>query len=362
MNKSVFSIFLALGVASGAFFEAAAQNYGGIEASNVTVTTGDDGVVVAMTVSVSPDAAGNLRSVAVAPIITIDDSTLVRLPGVLVNGRNMSRVYKRHTKMRYSEIENNPPFKVVDMKRKFKGETVEYSVLTAVPGAARGTLSLEFLMSGPAGERNSYTVDVTPRTVAAAEPAPTPAVAEVIAPVVDIAPAPTVGIQTMSGSCNLDFETASSTLLSYFGHNARALRHIEEFFEGIAANPSARVISMTITGYSSPEGKYDINADLSRNRAEALCRYISQRWSLPEDGVKIRAVGEDWNGLRAAVAASDMEGRDDILRIIDTATAPDAKESVLRRMLGGERWRTMERDIFPWLRKVDYTISYEVAE
>jgi outer membrane protein OmpA-like peptidoglycan-associated protein len=189
---------------------------------------------------------------------------------------------------------------------------------------------------------------------------------EPLAPVESVEPAvsqPTTpaNIKTLSGSCNLDFEAASSVLLSNFGHNARELSRLEEIFDELQA-AEARVVSVTVTGYSSPEARSNINATLASKRAEAFSRYIQTRWNIAPGAIATRGVGEDWSGLRAAVAASDMSNRDAIIEVIDRDIAPDAKESIIRRMSAGVLWRTMERDIFPWLRKVDYTINYSVPE
>jgi outer membrane protein OmpA-like peptidoglycan-associated protein len=397
MRRSFLTIFFTLlGVFVGK--EVYAQDFGGVSVSAVNMKHSGEDMLLEMKLAVSPDAAGSLQSVAVSPVMTLRGGEKVRFPSVLVNGRNRARIYKRHSKMRYSEIVNNPPFKVIDIKRKFTGEVVEYSAWMKVGFQSVGDLNLEFLVSAPAGERHSYTVPlvVASTTLADAKtpprvteepvpapapvpaPVPVPAPATVTVPVMPVTtpaatPAATpvarptttpqiANIMTRSGSVNLDFDfrTASATLNPYVGHNARELARLEDVFAAIAAEPSSRIVSITIVGYSSLDGRYELNASLSYHRAEALSWYIRQRWNIPDGVVKVRGEGEDWEGFRAALEADGMFAQRAIFSIVDSGEAPDAKESRLRRLGGGARWRMMEREIFPWLRRVDYSINYLV--
>jgi hypothetical protein len=362
MKKVLYAI-LAAGFcfATAATTTASAQNFGGISASDVKMSRIAGGVLLEMTITVSPDAVQSLQSVAVVPTLVNGEQT-IKFPGVLVNGHNKSRIFKRHSKMRYSEIVDNPPFHVVNIDRKFKGETIDYSVVVEgengvgidAPTSLK-ELCIEFLVSSPAGERHSYSMPVSGVVEAPKAPA-------IIthAPIVHATPAV---VNSLSGSAHLDFETGSAILVPNFKHNAKELASLEAIFEKIATdNPNARISALNIVGYSSPEGKFKPNEILARDRAKAICRYIQQRLNLPDNIVTINTVGEDWVTFRAAVAASNMPQRDALITIIDSKAAPDAKESMMRRMADGSVWRTMERDIFPKMRRVDYTIDYTAAE
>ncbi len=191
-------------------------------------------------------------------------------------------------------------------------------------------------------------------------PTPTPTTTPPATATTPAAQPPTQGagaVQTVSGSANLDFETGASMLVPSFGHNRQELDEIDRVFSRISATPGARIVSVTVTGYSSPEGRYDANATLALNRARALARYLQSRYDLPSDVFKARAEGEDWGGLRAGVADDDSYPSE-VMLIIDSADPLDAKESRLRRLGGGRVWQQMEREIFPDLRRVDYSIDF----
>ncbi len=170
----------------------------------------------------------------------------------------------------------------------------------------------------------------------------------------------TVG--AVSGTANLDFETASSVLLPGLGRNSHELAAVDEKIRSISADGPVRVVGLTVTGYSSPDGRYGTNAFIALDRASALADYMQRQLRISEDIVDIAGEGENWNDFRRIIYDGDMPERDEILRVIDSQNAPDAKESILRRMQGGAVWHTLEDRLFPALRKVDYTIEYEIIE
>lgn len=389
-----------------------AQSSDGVTTSDVTITRIESEVLLEMTLGVSADAVTSLQSISVVPTLTDGSGHSATFPHVLVNGKNRAHIYRRHEKFRYAEIVQNPPFRVMNIDKKHPGGKVEYSARIPHEAWMDGArLSLVFVLASPAGEKQSYSVPVsevadselitissqpepgtrpapvssqptphpvtppatvveqsapqlTPQPVAQPQATTQPVTAPQPATVTPAPqpPATTGKIHTLSGTANLDFETASSVLMPSFGRNRRELDALEAAIAKIATDPRARITSLVITGYSSPEGRYDTNASLAYDRAIALSRWLQARYTIPVAAVKIRAVGEDWSGLRAIIADSNEPYRDDVLKIIDSADAPDAKESRLRRMAGGQIWQRMERDIFPRLRKVDYSMDYEIAE
>ncbi len=217
----------------------------------------------------------------------------------------------------------------------------------------------------PPVEQTPPPVAYTPPPVVQTPPVvvQTPPVVQVQPPVVQQPqPMPVGPVQTVSGIANLDFTAASSALVPSMGRNVQELAAIDGLIGQIVALPSTGIVAITITGYSSPEGRYDGNASLAWDRALALSHYLQQRHGIPAGTIKIRAVGEDWRGLRDAVMERQDTWPSGVLEIIDSTDAPDAKESRLRRMSGGEVWRRMDGEIFPSLRKVAYSIDYQSVQ
>jgi hypothetical protein len=367
-------IFIAMFFAS--LSVAATAQTRGIEASQVTMTSKGDSVLLEMRLAISPKAVNKLQGVELIPILSDGTGEGVRFPSVVVNGSNRARIYARHEKFRYDAIVQNPPCVVVDLNRKFTGDTIAYSAGVAAPHMGAGSIRLEYILISPAGERQSYAVPVSGVSVSVASPEPAVtapmqfptnvAVAEVPAPLPVLpatlpAPAPTGETHAISGSASLDFATGSHLLNLDTEHNRRELSKMDETIGHIAAI-GAHIVSVTVTAYSSPEGRYGPNVTLAHDRAVAFSRLLQERYGLYGGAIQVRAVGENWRELRAAVAEGRMAYRDEILAVIDSSEAPDAKESRLRRMADGVVWEKLQQDIFPHLRKVDYSIEYQSAE
>ncbi len=391
---------------------AQAQQRPGVTVTDIHLSSTIEGPRLEMNVAISPGAVTNLQGIAVVPTLADASGHSAVFPPVLVNGRNRGRIYERHEKFGYTEIEQYPPYIVMTIDSKHPGGNVAYSAPIAGEGwMENASLNLAFVLVSPAGERHSYSTAVagisavtyheealftTPATVVDTPPvvqtppvvvappvvqAPPPVVVQppvvaappvvqapppvVVAPpvvqappVIQAPPVPTGPVQTVSGVANLEFATASATLSPTLGRNARELAAVDDLIARIVVIPGAQIVAVTITGYSSPEGRYDANATVAWDRAIAFSHYLQQRHGIAPGAIRTRTVGEDWSGLRSAV----VERRDTwpaaALEIIDGTDAPDAKESRLRRMSGGQVWRRMETEIFPSLRKVAYSIDY----
>ncbi len=356
------------------FSAAAVAQTGGIEVSQAAMRSSDDTLTITMAVTVHPDAVSKLQGMAVVPVLSGGSGEIVRFPAVVVNGRNRARIYARHAKFRYREIVGNPPYRVVDLNRKFTGATLAYSAqIAAEPWMERASLNLEYVLISPAGERRSYAVPVSGISATAALPEPVAASVQVASGGVGTAeqasvakpsgkPAETGVVRTVSGTARLEFAAASHALTLDGEHNRRELAGVDSAIGRIIADPDTRIVSVTITGYSSPDGYYNTNVSLAHDRGTAFSHLLQERYDLPAGAIKIRAVGENWSDLRSAIAEGEMPHRNEILSVVDSADPPDAKESRLRRMASGEVWKRLEREIFPHLRKVDYSIDYRSAE
>ncbi len=367
--------------------QAQAQQQPGITVTEVNLASTPEGPRLEMNVAISPGAVTNLQGIAVVPSLTDAAGHNAVFPAVLVNGRNRGLIYQRHEKFGYTEIVDNPPYIEMTIDEKHPGGRVAYSAPIAGQGwMESASLNLAFVLVSPAGERHSYSTAVTgtsvvtipeaavvttPPTVVDSPPVayippvvvappvvtPPPPVVQA-PPVVETPPAPAAPLQTVSGVANLDFAAGSSTLSYTLGRNARELAAVDDLIAGIVAQPGAQIVSITVTGYSSPEGRYDANSTVAWDRATAFSHYLQQRHGIDSGAIRTRAVGEDWSGLRNAVVERRSTWPAGVLEIIDSPDAPDAKESRLRRMSGGQVWRRMDAEIFPALRKVAYSISY----
>jgi tetratricopeptide (TPR) repeat protein len=171
-------------------------------------------------------------------------------------------------------------------------------------------------------------------------------------------------------------EAKRNALVVYFRQNQRIIekpyrnndRTLAEFIASIRAienSGNSRVSGVVIAGFASPEGTFNYNDQLARDRAAALKSFVVGNTGIPAQKIHIYGGGEDWDGLRDQVALSDIGHKAEILRLIDNAPAWDnrssaIKEQKLKSIGGGEPYRYMYGRFFPDLRNATYLkVFYE---
>lgn len=91
-----------------------------------------------------------------------------------------------------------------------------------------------------------------------------------------------------------------------------------------------------ICGYSSPDGPEAFNAKLAIDRANAIRSLIQNKYEIPDFLFQINSVAEDWEETRQLVQASSMQGKQDVLNIIDNTADKTAREKRLRTLNSGQ--------------------------
>lgn len=131
----------------------------------------------------------------------------------------------------------------------------------------------------------------------------------------------------------------------YMG-NAQSLKEIRS----ILSQPENRDRQIVIEGAASPEGSEKANMALSQRRAQNLADWLIGQFPDMEDRIVLRPLGENWAGLRCAVAACNSltdEDRADVYSIIDSRETPVRKEALLKSLAC---YSIVENECFPYLR------------
>lgn len=166
--------------------------------------------------------------------------------------------------------------------------------------------------------------------------------------------------RNLSGRANVEFPVNKTTLLPDFRNNSFELAKIRASIDSVRNDKDVTIRDMRITGYASPEGSYANNTRLAKGRTEAVRAYVNRLYSFPAGLVSTNYVPEDWEGLRAWVAGSDLEDAEGILSIIDnTRLAPDARDAKIRSTYP-QAYAYLLSNVYPSLRHTDYRINYTV--
>ena len=84
---------------------------------------------------------------------------------------------------------------------------------------------------------------------------------------------------------------------SYMGNKAR----MEKFLDHLNNLKQGDYLELDFDVTSSPEGRYELNSELSKRRAESIEKYLRKHTSLPESVVEVFHLAEAWDGLEEQV-------------------------------------------------------------
>lgn len=163
------------------------------------------------------------------------------------------------------------------------------------------------------------------------------------------------------------FRRGYSTLEESLRNNGARLESFADRLRALQQDTSRCIRQVRIVSGTSPEGTAKANRRLAYNRSERIRQYLNRHfpsWNLSFD---IRSEAEDWSGLAALVAASDMPARDEVLDILhntpvwvfENGRIVDGRKRQLGMLQGGRPWRYMEERFFPELRRSKVRVVYE---
>ena len=167
-----------------------------------------------------------------------------------------------------------------------------------------------------------------------------------------ITTADTVGVKVY-------FRQGYSTLQPAFRENGIRLDEFMRRVSEMHADSTARLNSIDIVAYASPEGSFTLNRKLARKRAENISTYLRGNMPFLSGSLfNVQPKGIDWDGLAAMVEASDMRYRSEVLNILRNVPETTYRngrlvDSRLKRLMdlrGGRPYNYMLTHFFPELR------------
>ena len=159
-------------------------------------------------------------------------------------------------------------------------------------------------------------------------------------------------------SAHLNYVVGRHDLLPNFENNAAELAKVDKIIRELKSDKDLTITDFTISGYASPEDTKERNMLLSQRRAETFARYIEKKYGYTRSQFKVEWFGEDWDGLRKAVAASNLANRETIVEIIDNVSDYDARDARIIALDNGQTYNRLLRDFYPSLRRNDYDIAF----
>ena len=322
-----------------------------LEFCGVSLWQQGNSLYVSMTFDMKNLTIGSARSLSLIPLLT-DGQHNVPLQEIIVNGKRREKAYIRSLAITKQE----PTAIIVPYNKR---ETFNYTqVIPYKPWMANASLQLVENLCGCGNyqEMNAQeliTNDVS--TEAKRLSAMSPIIAY-IQPTVEV-----VKNRSEQYEAHLDFPVNKSVILTDFMNNHAELVNIHAMFDKIQNDRNLTVKGISIKGFASPEGPLTFNEQLSKKRAEALKDYLVKNEKVPSKLYKVTFGGENWDGLVKALQSSSMKEKETFLNIIKNTTDDAKRKQEIMRVGGGAPYRSMLKEIYPGLRKVNCKIDYTVV-
>ena len=117
--------------------------------------------------------------------------------------------------------------------------------------------------------------------------------------------------------------------------------------------------NVEVAAYASPEGGVKFNDKLASKRQNTSEKYVKQTLKKTKVSTDIdaRYTAQDWDGFQKLVAASNLQDKDVILRVLSMYQDPQEREQQIRNMSVG--FRELANGILPELRRSRLIINYE---
>ena len=117
--------------------------------------------------------------------------------------------------------------------------------------------------------------------------------------------------------------------------------------------------NLYVNGYASPDGPEKFNDKLSDARSQSGKKAAEQL--LKEIGLPLDAAsyGEDWEGFKELVAASDIEDKALILSVLESYESSSEREEQIKNM--AQVFGALKEDILPQLRRAQLVNSSDIT-
>lgn len=129
----------------------------------------------------------------------------------------------------------------------------------------------------------------------------------------------------------------------------------------IAKDQEGKVLNgVEVSAYASPDGGYQLNEKLAGQREKVTGDYVQKQMKNANADAPIdtKYTAEDWEGFQELVAASDIQDKDVILRVLSMYKDPEEREQQIKAI--SSAFRELADGILPQLRRARMIANYEL--
>lgn len=319
----------------------------------------NDSLDIEISFDLSRLSAGRCNTLYVYP--GIEGEKTVYGPALVVCGATDYIERMRQQKLNPQEVEASDALEVVSYKKgKMNGYHYRYRIPYDYAWMDSAKVYVHQFVTNCAGKVGQRSRRLLTGQIALGERLP--AQRYVVKPVLSfVTPrAEAVKDRQEKGEARLDFMPGKSLILPDYKNNPVELEKIDKVISSIKDDKNIHFKGINIRGFASIDGNAAANARLSLARANSLKEFIRNTYHFSDEQLRVSAEGEDWKGFAGMVGESTLSDKEALLDIIGSNESADRKEVRLKLYKGGRYWQRMVAEIFPLLRKVEYTVNYSV--
>ena len=173
--------------------------------------------------------------------------------------------------------------------------------------------------------------------------------------------AETIKTRELSGRAYVDFPVNKIEIYPDYRNNTYELGKIIATIDSVKNDKDITVTSLHIAGTASPEGPYDNNVYLAKNRTRTLMEYVRNLYKFPEGFITTSYEPVDWAGLREWLEKNNIENKEAILAIVNSNIEPYARNSKIKSDYPTQ-YQWLLTNVYPSLRHSDYRIEYTIRQ
>ena len=139
----------------------------------------------------------------------------------------------------------------------------------------------------------------------------------------------------------------------------KSVKDYQAAIDEILANERKTIVSTDVIAYASPDGKEAENAKLSDNRSKSAEKAYGKviKGKDVSGDVNVTSVAEDWEGFQDLVAASDIEDKELIIRVLSMYSDPAVREKEIKNM--SAVYSSLAKEVLPELRRARFIANVE---
>lgn len=133
--------------------------------------------------------------------------------------------------------------------------------------------------------------------------------------------------------------------------NSQEMKDLTAAIKEADKNEKKAINKLEVSGYASPDGGMDLNTKLANDRQAAAQKFLKNQMKKNKVKAEIESsvTAEDWEGFQKAIAASDIQDKQLVLRVLSMYTDPEEREAQIKNL--SSVYKTIAEEILPELRR-----------